>query len=88
MSGNDIRPDWATDALAVLEMHEPDAHRAAKVRGRCHAALQKQGHSSRGAISAMPGPTWRRALEPAIVGSLCAGYLLLVLSRALQLYRL
>lgn len=75
--------DEGPAALALLEEHQPDRFRDARVRARCHAALEKR---RRRALSPTR-PAWRRSFEPAIVGSLCAVYLFEVLSRAILLYR-
>jgi hypothetical protein len=70
-------------ALALLGTHEPDRARDARVRARCHAALEKRRR-----LEAAPvRPWWVRSFEPAAVGALCAVYLFEVLSRAVQLYR-
>jgi len=84
MTGNVVRnEDEAIGALALLGEHQPDRARDARVRARCHAALEKR---RRRALSPSR-PAWRRGLEPAIVGALCAVYLFEVLSRAILLYR-
>jgi hypothetical protein len=83
MTGNDGRnEDEATGALALLGIHEPGRARAARVRARCHAGLEKR---RRRALQPAR-PDWRRTLEPAIVGALCAVYLVEVLGRAVLLY--
>jgi len=87
MSEHEVRGDREMDTLSVLGTHEPDAVRAARTRARCRASLLQHARRSRVAGPAIRPPAWRRALEPAIVGSLCAVYLFEVLSRALQLYR-
>jgi hypothetical protein len=69
-------------ALALLDPHEPAGARDARVRARCHAALEKRRRRGR----APARPSWRRAFEPAIVASLCAVYLVEVLIRAVRLY--
>jgi hypothetical protein len=75
--------DEAIGALALLGAHEPDRARDARVRARCHAALEKRRR-----LALSPArPDWRRTLEPAIVGAFCAVYLFEVLSRAVLLYR-
>jgi len=78
--------DREPEALSTLPTHEPDQGRAVQTRARCHAALRKRARRSR---ITEPAPTggWRRALTPAIVGSLCALYLLEVIARARELYR-
>jgi hypothetical protein len=86
MTTDDTDTDVAIGALSVLTTHAPDSARAARVRARCHAVLQKRERRPLVAL-ATPHADWRRALEPAIVGSLCAVYLFEVLSRALRLYR-
>jgi hypothetical protein len=71
------------DGLALLGTHEPGRARDARVRARCHAALEKR----RRGTGASARASLRRALEPAIAGALGAVYLLEVLSRAISLYR-
>jgi hypothetical protein len=83
MSGNHDRDDGAAGGLGLLKAHEPDRARDARVRARCHGALERRRR--RAPVPA--GPAWHRRLEPAIVGTLCAVYLLEVLSRAVRLYR-
>jgi hypothetical protein len=83
MSGNDTRRDDALGALALLGAHEPDHARDARVRARCRAVLEKQRRQA----LAPARPRWHPGFEPAIVGALCAVYLVEVLSRALRLYR-
>ena len=75
--------DEGRGALALLGTHEPDRARDARVRARCHAALEKR----RRRPLSLARPAWRRSFEPAIVGSFCALYLFEVLSRAVVLYR-
>jgi hypothetical protein len=73
------------DTLAVLSTHEPDPIRAAKVRARCHAALQRErGRQQR--VPSLPSSDWVRSFEPALVGCLCGMYLVGVLVRAVELY--
>ena len=82
---NDISAgrDDVMDALRLLGTHEPDSSRGARVRVRCHAVLQnRQRRAERPAWGG-----WRRSVEPAVVGTLCAVYLFEVLSRAVLLYR-
>jgi hypothetical protein len=82
---NDISTgrDDVMDALGLLGTHQPDSSRGARVRARCHAALQKR--QRRASPPAWGG--WRRSVEPAVVGTLCAVYLFEVLGRAVLLYR-
>ncbi len=83
MTGNFVRnEDKTAGALALLGIHEPDRTRDGLVRARCHAALEKR---RRRALQPAR-PDWRRTLEPAIVGALCAVYLVEVLGRAVLLY--
>jgi hypothetical protein len=70
-------------SLAWLSVHEQAAERDARVRARCHAALEKRRRWSLSPAR----PAWRRALEPVIVGSACAVFLIEVLGRAVLLYR-
>jgi len=88
MNPHDVWSDHVPDALSILSTHEPDPIRAAEIRTRCHAALRKGARRPSLVVAAIPDAGWRRALAPAIVGSLCAVYLFEVLSRALRLYRL
>jgi hypothetical protein len=82
MSDDQIRQDETRGDLAFLRVHDPDRIRDARVRTRCHAALEKRHRLARRSL----GPAWGRGLEPALVGSLCAAYLLDVLGRAVHLY--
>ena len=68
-------------ALALLGTHEPDRARDARIRARCHSALEKRRRAG-----TPRRPAWRLVAEPAIIGTLGAVYLLDVLSRAVQLY--
>jgi hypothetical protein len=86
MSDHEFDRDVTMDTLSVLTTHEPDQNRVARTRARCHEALSKRTRRSPASMPALR-PDWRRALEPAIVGGLCAVYLFEVLSRALRLYR-
>jgi len=74
--------DEGSGALALLGIHELDRARDARVRERCHAALEKRRRRALQPVR----PAWRRTLEPAIVGALCAVYLVEVLGRAVLLY--
>ena len=86
MNGIGPEPDETLEALAFLPLHEPDRARAAKVQARCHAVLrQRRQQPELPARSAWP--SWGRRLEPALVGALCAVYLVEVLARAVRLYR-
>jgi len=86
MNEHEVRGDRGMDTLSILTTHAPDQDRAALGRSHCHAALRKRDRRQRvGRVP--PRVSWRRAVEPAIVGALCAVYLFEVLSRALQLYR-
>jgi hypothetical protein len=87
MNEHEVRGDRVMDTLSMLATHEPDAVRAARTRTRCRTSLLRHARRSRVAGPAIRPPAWRRAMEPAIVGSLCAVYLFEVLSRALRLYR-
>jgi hypothetical protein len=73
------------DALAVLSTHEPDPIRADRVRARCHAALQRE-RGRRRRVPPLSSTGRLRRFEPAIVGCLCAVYLVEVLVRAMKLY--
>jgi hypothetical protein len=70
-------------ALALLGAYEPDRARDARVRARCRLALEKRRRRE----LARARPAWHPRLEPAIVGALCAVFLIEVLNRALHLYR-
>ena len=65
-----------------LPTYEPDRARDARVRARCHVALEQRRRRQ----LAPARPAWRGRLEPAVVGVLCSVYLIEVLSRALRLY--
>lgn len=82
MSDDQIRQDETRGDLAFLRVHDPDRIRDARVRSRCHAALEKRHRLAQVPLR----PVWRRGLEPALVGTLCAAYLLEVLGRAVHLY--
>jgi hypothetical protein len=83
MTGNTTQHDDEPGVLTLLGMHEPGLVRDARVRARCHHALEKRRRRALRPVR----PAWRRELEPALVGTLCAVYLFEVLSRAIQLYR-
>jgi hypothetical protein len=87
MNEYEVSGDRVMDVLSSPVTHEPDAVRAAQTRIRCRTSLLQHARRSRVAGPAIRPPDWRRALEPAIVGGLCAVYLFEVLSRALELYR-
>jgi hypothetical protein len=88
MSAHEPELDEIVGALSALATHEPDPRRAPRVRARCHTALAtSQRRSRRAAAQPRLHRSWRRTLEPAIVGGLCAVFLFEVLSRALHLYR-
>ena len=74
--------DGEPGALAWLSSYELPAERDARVRARCRAALDGHRRSR-----SSPRPASRRALEPVIVGSACAVFLIEVLGRAVLLYR-
>jgi hypothetical protein len=82
MSEDLSRLGTTQDVASLLGVYESDRARDARVRERCHAALEKRRRQNR--VRVRPG--WRRAFEPAVVGALCAVYLLEVLSRAFRLY--
>jgi hypothetical protein len=83
MSEQIVPRDDSHGVLALVGPQEPGQAHDARVRARCHAALE---HRRRQALPAERS-AWRRTFEPAIVGFLGAVYLLEVLSRALWLYR-
>jgi hypothetical protein len=85
MTIDDSRVDSSMRELSVLTVCAPDPARAARVAARCHAVMA----SRRRRTSPTPAParaTWRRSLEPSLVGSLSAVFLFEVLARALRLY--
>jgi hypothetical protein len=86
MSGDTTRQDETIAALSVLAAHEPDRARTAATRARCHAALERQRPRERRFAGGSVWAAWRRSLEPALVGCLCAVYLVEVLARAWRLY--
>jgi hypothetical protein len=84
MNGDTDRLDDLLALLPGLAVHEPDRGRAEMTMGRCHAALERRSRRQRGTADALAA--WRRVLEPAIVGCLCAVFLVEVLARALRAY--
>lgn len=82
MTEDAARHDDELGALSMIGAHEPGRARDARVRSRCHAALERRRRRFPPARRA-----WRRRFEPALVATLCAGFLFEVLSRALRLYR-
>jgi hypothetical protein len=83
MTENTGAQDEGRGVLALIGVREPSRAHDARVRARCHAALERRRR--REAAPARPG--WRGTFEPALVGTLCAVYLFEVLSRAILLYR-
>jgi type VI protein secretion system component VasF len=70
--------------LRSLGVAEPDAARLERVRARCHTTLaQRRQHVERQSRRAGFA---RRVLEPALVGTLSAGYLLAMLLILLSLH--
>jgi len=86
MSGENVGRDDAVVGLVALAVHEPDPARAAATRARCRAALERRRHWQRRSTTGLAWAAWRRSLEPALVGCLCAVYLVEVLARAWRLY--
>jgi hypothetical protein len=84
MNGDTGRHDDLRAVLSVLAVHQPDRGRAEMTLGRCHAALERRRRRERRTSDALAA--WRRVLEPAIVGCLCAVFLVEVLARALRAY--
>jgi len=82
MTEDAARHDDGLGALSMIGVHEPGRARDARVRSRCHAALERRRRRFSPARRA-----WRRRFEPALVATICAGFLFEVLSRALYLYR-
>jgi hypothetical protein len=76
MSHND-RP---ANELSGLTWPEPDPIRAASVRRRCHAAIERQ-HTHLAAATHVRDFAWR-TLAPTLVGAACAVWLAEVLGRA------
>ena len=85
MTTDDFRVDPSMGELSVLTVHAPDPAHAARIAARCHAVMARRRRLA-GPGSAPARATWRRSLEPALVGGLCAVYLFEVLARALTLY--
>jgi hypothetical protein len=83
MNGNQARQNDMRGDLGLLGVHEPSRARDVRVRGRCHAALEKRRRRAPSPVR----PGWGRGFEPAVIGTLCAVYLFEVLSRAIRLYR-
>jgi hypothetical protein len=77
MTADDDRTDPGLEALLRAAGHDATLARAGRIRQRCHRALARRADRGAGL---------RRALEPLLVGGICAIYLTEVLRRALQLY--
>jgi hypothetical protein len=85
MTVDDSRVDASMRELSVLTVHAPDPTRAARTTARCHAVMARHHRRARPTLAPAP-PVWRRRLEPALVGGLCAVFLFEVIGRALKLY--
>jgi hypothetical protein len=85
MTTDDSRVDSSMRELSVLTVHAPDPARAARIAARCHAVMARRRRLA-GPGSAPARATWRRSLEPALVGVPCGVFLFEVLARALRLY--
>ena len=86
MSGETGGRDDAVLRLGALAAHGPDPARAAVTRARCHAVLERRRARRLRSAGGFTWAAWRRSLEPALVGCLCAVYLVEVLARAWRLY--
>lgn len=91
MNDDDRRLETSLGVLSTLTLHEPDSARAAAVLGRCHASMGRHRSRERQQARPFPSVSWlsaaRREFEPALVGCLCALFLVEVLSLAVRLYR-
>jgi len=85
MTADDSRVEPSMRELSVLTVHAPGPARAARTTARCHAVMARQRRRASPTMAPAP-PVWRRRLEPALVGGLCAVFLLEVIGRALKLY--
>jgi type VI protein secretion system component VasF len=70
--------------LGRLPMAAPDVARLQDIRARCHAAIVDR--RTRAERRAMRRQRIARVLEPALVGSLSAGYLVAILFVVLGFY--
>ena len=90
MNDEDRRLEASLGVLSTLTLHEPDSARAGAVLARCHALMGQRRSRERRRAHPRPFVPWlsaaRRGLEPALVGCLCAMFLVEVLSRAVRLY--
>jgi hypothetical protein len=85
MTTDDSRVDLSMRELSALTVHAPDPARAARTAARCHGVMASRRRWA--SLTPAPArPTWRRSLEPALVGGLCVVFLFEVLARALRLY--
>ena len=80
MGVDDIRNDTVLAALKMLPGHDVDRARAGRIRDRCHRSLRRRQRAGR-AMSAAS----QRVLEFVLIATLCGGYLVEVVHRALLL---
>lgn len=87
MSSDDTNVERVMQALAGLPTYDPDPRRAARLRARCHAALDGRRPAFADALAqpARSSP-WRMLESAAVVGASLA-YLADVVLRAVLLHR-
>jgi len=85
MTSDNRQNDESLAAIAALRSHDVSPRRAARLRARCHAALETQSrrHAPAGRAGGVP---FRRIIGPAVGGAWCLAYLLEVIRRAAAIY--
>jgi hypothetical protein len=71
-------------AIAKLRPHDVGAHRADRLRSRCHGVLEQQRRRS--VERRFARMSLRRAVVPAIASAWCAAYVCEILLRAAAIY--
>jgi hypothetical protein len=87
MMPEDLRSDALLEALAALPVLDLAAARAASLRARCHAVLERRS-KKQGFADFLASDFFRRVLEPALVGGASAVYLAEVVWRAAAVFGL
>jgi hypothetical protein len=84
MNADELHDDPLLRCLGALPAEDVDPARAARARGRCHAALRRQARPGRPQALRLAG-FCRRFVEPVLVSALCAVCLIEVARRAAAL---
>jgi len=85
MTFDDAQNDRTAAAIAGLRTYDVSSRRAARLRTRCHAVLQKP--SRRSVSDGTAGTLFRRIVGPALAGAWCLAYLAEIIRRAAAVYR-